>query len=263
MFLTVLTTLLAGAGVGIISSVFGLGGGIILVPLLSTFFYLAHNEAIATSLMTIGLITLFNTFHFARARLIHWRLVAIILTTSAVSSVVGGYLATVFDERLLLVIFILFVCYVFAQSLIAPEERPRMKIKKNSLWKWGSIIGLSSGLVSGTTGVGGGAIITPLLFKSKIESSDRVVPLTNAIMMFNAFFALLPFLFKPALNGSLLTVGMIHLDRAILIFVSAIPASMLGTKWQKRISQRKKQLVISVILLVILIRMGLRFFATV
>ena len=261
MIVLVASALIAGFIVGLISSVLGLGGGIVIVPLLTVAFGLPHNQAIATSLMTIAFITSLNTVRFQKKKMINWRMVIIIVLFSGISSFSGGYLATILNERLLLFIFILFVLYVLLQTLFLKHTSQQATGDVHSPWFWGSTIGISSGLVSGTTGVGGGAIITPLLFKSKVESHARVVPITNAVMLTNALFALIPLALSSGNEVGLITLGLIHVDKALLIFAGAIPASLWGTQFQSRIPLKIKKILIGSILLIILIRMGWRFFA--
>lgn len=259
MFVVILT-LFSGGLVGLLSSVLGLGGGIVIVPLLTIVFRLPHAQAIATSLLTIGFITLLNTYRFQKKKMLNWRLVFIIVVFSAISSLAGGYLVTVLSERLLLILFILFLLYVFIQTLFLKHEQSIGAVKTRSPWFWGAVIGLFSGIISGTTGVGGGAIITPLLFKSRIESPTRVVPVTNGVMLLNAFFALIPLAMHSVPNSGFFTLGLIHVDRAILIFSGAIPLSILGTHYQSRIPLIVKKLFIAFILLIILLRMSFRLF---
>ena len=260
MILSFVASLLVGLLVGLISSMLGLGGGILIVPLLTLVFHLPHNQAIATSLMTIALITALDTLRFWRKRMINFKMVLTIVAFSAFSSILGGYLATVLDERLLLFIFILFVLYVLAQTLFL-KTKATSPNGTLSYWFWGATIGISSGLISGTTGVGGGAIITPLLFKSRVEKQERVVPITNAVMLINAFFALIPLAWDTAEKSSWVMVGLIHVDLASLVFLGAIPASLLGTHFQDKLPLKIKKILISLILLVILIRMALKFFS--
>ncbi len=260
MILSFVTSLLVGILVGLISSMLGLGGGILIVPLLTIVFHLPHNQAIATSLMTIAFITALNTFRFWQKKMINFRMVLTIVVFSAFSSMLGGYLATALDERLLLAIFILFVLYVLAQTLFLQTRETDSRKRAPSYWFWGATIGISSGLISGTTGVGGGAIITPLLFKSRVEKQERVVPITNAVMLINAVFALIPLAWDTAEKSSWLMVGLIHVDLALLVFLGAIPASLWGTHFQDKLPLKVKKILISLILLVILIRMGLKFF---
>ena len=259
MALELILTLIGGGLVGLLSSVLGLGGGIIIVPLLTIVFKMAHTQAIATSLMTIAFITMLNTYRFQKRKMVNWRMVFVIVVFSAASSFTGGYLVTILNERLLLLFFILFVLYVLIQTLFLKHDMGEPDPGNHSPWFWGTIIGSFSGIISGTTGVGGGAIITPLLFKSRVEIPARVVPITNAVMLMNAFFALIPLACQPATESGFLTLGLIHIDRALLIFAGAIPVSVWGTHHQGHISIKTKKIFIAVVLLIILIRMGYKF----
>ncbi len=261
MTLLLLTALIVGVLVGLISSLLGLGGGIILVPALNLVFALPQNEAIATSLATIAFITLLNTIRFAQRGEIEWKLVWYILGFSAVSSALGGFLVTVLTEKILLIIFIGFLIYVAVQ-LFWPQNTATQKRPARTRWMWASLIGLSSGLISGTTGVGGGIIITPLLFKSGIVSERRVVPVTNAVMFLNAFFALLPLAATQSAQHSFWGVGLIHFDRALIVFLGAIPASILGTRYQAKMPVKLKKWLIAIILVVILSKMITRLLAS-
>ncbi|RLD15256.1 hypothetical protein DRI50_04300 [candidate division KSB1 bacterium] len=261
MMIELILTLLGGVLVGLLSSVLGLGGGIVMVPLLTIVFKMPQTQAVATSLMTIAFITLLNTYRFQKNKMINWRMVFVIVVFSAVSSFCGGYLSTVLNERVLLFFFILFVFYVFLQTLFLKHNVSQLPAgQQRSPWLWGALIGFFSGIISGTTGVGGGSIITPLLFKSRVEIQARVVPITNAVMLMNALFALIPLALQPAANSKLFTVGLIHIDRALLIFAGAVPASIWGTHYQGRIPLKVKKIFIAIILLIILIRMAYKFF---
>ena len=258
--LNLILTLLCGGIVGLLSSVLGLGGGVVIVPLLTIIFGMPHTQGVATSLMTIAFITLLNTYRFQKKKMINWRMVFVIVAFSAISAFSGGYLATILNERLLLLFFILFVLYVFLQTVFLKHQLQETSDERRSPWFWGGIIGTFSGAISGMTGVGGGAIITPLLFKSRVEIPARVVPITNAVMLMNAFFALIPFALQRTNDAGFLTVGLIHVDRALLIFAGAIPVSVWGTHYQGNIPVRTKKIFIAVILLIILVKMASKFF---
>lgn len=250
----VLTAIVVGMLVGLISSVFGLGGGIILVPALNIVFHFSQNEAIATSLATIALTTLLNTIRFAQKKEIDWSVVFNILIFSAVSASLGGYLVSVLSEKILLTVFILFLFYVLLQMFWSHQFKAS-RGRKKSRWFWATSIGFSSGLISGTTGVGGGIIITPLLFKSGIVETKKAVPITNVVMFFNAFFSLIPMAFSDPAAHSIWGMGLIHFDQALLLFLGAIPASLIGTKYQAKISVGIKKKIIALILFIILSKM--------
>ncbi len=82
MLSTYIVVLFTGVLVGILSTVFGVGGGIVMVPVLTLILPYSHIEAVATSLATIFLVTSLNTFHFQKAGLIVWKIVPWIVITS-------------------------------------------------------------------------------------------------------------------------------------------------------------------------------------
>ena len=82
-FLFYILLLLTGLSVGFVSTIFGIGGGIIMVPLLSLILPYSHLEAIATSLTTIIFVAGFNTYNFSKQDVIVWKVVPWIAVSSS------------------------------------------------------------------------------------------------------------------------------------------------------------------------------------
>jgi uncharacterized membrane protein YfcA len=72
---TYIIIFLTGSCVSFISTLFGLGGGIIMVPILSLLLHYSHLEAIATSSATIVLVASFNTYNCNKKNVIVWKIV--------------------------------------------------------------------------------------------------------------------------------------------------------------------------------------------
>ena len=79
-----LIILVTGLSVGFVSTIFGIGGGIIMVPLLSLILPYSHLEAIATSLATIIFVAGFNTYNFSKQDVIVWKIVPWIALSSSI-----------------------------------------------------------------------------------------------------------------------------------------------------------------------------------
>ncbi|MBY0384598.1 TSUP family transporter, partial [bacterium] len=69
----VLVSLFLGIIVGVVSSLFGIGGGIFIVPLLPNLLGVTPHQAVATSLASVFLVTLLNTVSFSREKLVNWK----------------------------------------------------------------------------------------------------------------------------------------------------------------------------------------------
>ncbi len=253
-----ITEILVGLVAGFMSSVFGLGGGIIIVPALHIYLEFNQHEAVATSLFSIGLITLVNTIRFHIQKSLQWKVVLQLSVLGLISAFVAGKLALNFSAEILTLFFILVLIFLIWRLHIThqhtvPEEShlsPTGKIAR---------MGIFAGFVSGFCGVGGGSILSPLLLDYKYIPNSDIVPITNVFMMLSAFSASAAYATMGGTGSEFWQLGQIHLDSAALIFGGAIPAALLGTKIQGRVSFKQRKIFLSFFLSLILLRMLIRF----
>ena len=258
MFL-ILGGIIVGILVGFMSSVLGLGGGIVIVPSLSLYLGLTQHEAVATSLFTIFFVTLMNVWRFQRKKLIDWQVVFLIAVFAGITSFLAGRLSVYLSQLFLMTLFVLFLLYLIIQTfskqtVAQPASTRRSKILEASK------IGVLAGMIAGLVGVAGGSIITPLLFAGGRIESKKVVPISNSIMLFTSLFASISYMTISHPTPRPWQVGYIHVDLSLVLFLSALPSAYLGTKWQHLLSLRIRKLLLGLFLILILLRMGLRLF---
>ena len=221
MILTYFVILLTGISVGLVSTIFGIGGGIIMVPLLSLILPFSHLESIATSLATIVLVAGFNTFNFSKQNVIVWRIVPWIAVTSSFFAFISARLSTVLPEKILVIIFFLFLLYFAIRTFLIRQESEHIVDDSHPrILPLG--IGAISGLISGVTGIGGGGITTPMMLVTGLVKNIQASPTSNAIMIFTAGFAALSFAFSHINLEQSYTIGYIHLDTAVLLFAGGL-----------------------------------------
>ena len=91
--------LLSGAAAGFFGSILGVGGGIILVPLLVLVFHVPIHFAIGTSIMTvIATSSMAGTFNLERGT-VNMRLGMVLEVATAIGALCGGTLAGVVSGR--------------------------------------------------------------------------------------------------------------------------------------------------------------------
>ena len=83
--------MLAGVGVasGFLSALFGVGGGVIVVPALVLLLRFDAKAATATSLAAIGITALAGTFSFSLFDHVHWDSAALVGLPALVGSIAG------------------------------------------------------------------------------------------------------------------------------------------------------------------------------
>ncbi|WP_017728272.1 sulfite exporter TauE/SafE family protein [Halalkalibacterium ligniniphilum] len=155
-----------GALIGIFSGFFGIGGGMILTPLL-LLIGLPPTVVIGTSLM-LSLGTSFSgAFAHIRMKNVRWNLVIIINITGIIGTQIAHplmlYLERMQLAELVISIFYLLLLGFFSISLLRKRKYRTARVTKLPLHVVASFIGLSAGFISSMLGVSGGFFIVPLL----------------------------------------------------------------------------------------------------
>lgn len=259
MILTYAIIFLTGIGVSFISTLFGLGGGILMVPILSLILPYSHLEAIATSLATITLVAGFNTYNFNRKGVIVWKIVPWIAVSSSLFAFLSARASIYIPEKTLVVIFLIFLLWVGLRTFLLSDAEGEKGYKR--VRKWVPMgIGALSGSLSGLTGIGGGGITTPLTLITGLVRNIQAAPTSNAIMIFTALCASLSFAFVSPETNMKFTLGYIHLDTALLLFFGSAFFSRIGVLINQNFSLFWRKTVLGSILLFICLRLSLMIF---
>ena len=120
---TIALALVLGFGAGVLSGLFGVGGGVLFVPTLALVVGLGQLGAQATSLAAMIPVVAFGAWQQHRAGNVRWR-EGIAVGVASIAGVTGGAaLATSLDEQLLRYLFAGFLLLVAAQ-LVWSARRP-------------------------------------------------------------------------------------------------------------------------------------------
>lgn len=83
---------LTGAAAGLLAGLAGVGGGVIMVPLMVTFLGATQHQAHGTSLAIIVLIALSGTIQYASHGYVNWWLAAALAAGSIIGAILGAKL---------------------------------------------------------------------------------------------------------------------------------------------------------------------------
>ncbi len=254
MILIYLIVLLTGIGVSFISTLFGLGGGILMVPMLSLILPFSHIESIATSLATIVFVSAFNTYNFNKRGVVVWSIVPWIAVSSASFALATAYISIFLPEKTLILIFFIVLIWTALRTFFVRESELALTDgKSNRLIPIG--IGALSGSISGLTGIGGGGITTPLTLVTRLVNNIQAAPTSNAVMIFTTSFASISFALAANPNTGPLTVGYIHFDYAALLFCGSLIFSRLGVRINQQVPLFWRKTILGIILLFICVRL--------
>ncbi len=172
-----LTYLITGAIVGVAAGLLGIGGGLLIVPVLSTAFliFLDVEEvvhlAIGTSLATI-LVTSFSSVR-AHHKLgaVRWDIVKMLTAGVLIGAFIGGWSSQFIASEWLAKLFGILELLIAINMLLALKPNPNRELPGllgNS--GAGGIIGWLSSLV----GIGGGTLTTPYLQWNNINMHQSI-----------------------------------------------------------------------------------------
>jgi uncharacterized membrane protein YfcA len=125
----VLVTLLlvaGGVGTGVFGALLGLGGGILIVPLLTLGFGLPFREAVAVSLLAVITTSSASAAIYLARGAANLRLGMTLELMTALGALGGGLLAFAIDERWLAGLFALLLAYVAVSMARRRDEVPAL-----------------------------------------------------------------------------------------------------------------------------------------
>jgi uncharacterized protein len=120
---TILLALVLGFGAGVLSGLFGVGGGILFVPTLALVVGLDQLDAQATSLAAIIPVVAFGAWQQHQVGNVRWREGLTVGVFSILGGVGGAALATSLSEEVLRSLFAAFLLVVAAQLVWTTRER--------------------------------------------------------------------------------------------------------------------------------------------
>jgi uncharacterized membrane protein YfcA len=188
--------ILVGAAAGVFAGLFGIGGGIIIVPSLILLAGFPLVKATGTSLAAILLpVGILGVVAYSKARIIDLRASAFIAAGILTSVVVGAWLANTLPVDLMRKFFAAFCLYVswnFIDPLrriqgllgreVASRPEPASSPRPSAYALVG--VGLLAGIMAGMFGIGGGNIIVPLLTLALHYPAKRAIATSLGAILF-------------------------------------------------------------------------------
>lgn len=154
--------LVAGLVAGLAGGLFGVGGGIIMVPLLTAWLGATQHQAHGTSLAVIGATAVASLVVYGAHANVAWLTAALVGAASALSARHGARLASRLSSRHLAIAFATFLVLVAARMLWRPAAgAPAAALAGPAAIALDLGLGVAVGLLSGFMGVGGGILAVP------------------------------------------------------------------------------------------------------
>ncbi|MFY9714348.1 MAG: sulfite exporter TauE/SafE family protein [Microbacterium sp.] len=171
-----------GLFAGLLSGLFGVGGGTIIVPLLVLMLHFDQRRAAGTSLAAIVPTAAVGVISYAASGSVAWVPAIILAVGAVVGAQIGTRLLPRISQTALRWGFVGFLVVVIASLfLVIPSRDAAFDLT----WWSGLalvVVGIGTGILAGLIGVGGGVIVVPVLMLA-FGTSDLVAKGTSLLMM--------------------------------------------------------------------------------
>lgn len=233
-----------GLAGGFMAGLVGIGGGIVIIPLLVYVAGLPVNLATGISMVQAFFATTSGLVVHRRNRTVDWNLGILLGAVGIVGALVGSFGSASMSGQALLTIYFGLVVIAILLMVMAPRGVENENYKVNR--PLAGTLGLGVGVLAGMLGVGGGFIMTPLMI-SVLKIPTRSAVGTSLLMI-------LP----TTLAGSIgkIATGQFDLSIAAIIIAGSITGAQFGGRANAKLTPRAVRLVLTVLLIVIVLRTG-------
>jgi uncharacterized protein len=234
--LTFLILFFVGGGIGFLAGFFGVGGGVILVPVLIFLFEHqgANNSivtqlAMGTSLLIVTFASMSSAAKHTHQKNVYWRAVLIMGLASVVTASLGSIAAAAVSGVLLRKIFAVAVLASGLRLLFEKTKQESAGEFNPQAWKF-ILIGSVAGLLSSLTGVGGGLVSIPLMYYLLHFPIKRAIGTSSATIIITAGAAVTGYIVNGFGNPDLPihTLGYVDYVQAIPLIIGTVAVGPLG-----------------------------------
>ncbi len=220
---------IGGVLAGIIAGLLGVGGGIIIVPMLVFFGKLPVN-AVATSSLAIVITSISGSFQNWREGNLNFKKVISLGLPAVITAQLGVYLASHFSPLLLLSLFaiLLFVNVYLVSLRRRLVTMENVSVDHDRIFLNTILTGGAAGILSGLFGVGGGVIMVPLQMLLLGEKIKVAIQTSLGVIILTAISASI----GHAVEGNIL------FTEGFLIGFGGLVGAQFGTRFLPRLSDR-------------------------
>lgn len=264
LILLIIFCALLGSGVGFLAGLLGIGGGLIIVPVLSSI--LLHFEvlppeqvvitAIATSLASILFTSTSSAIAHHKKGNVPWALAPWVMTGVALGALISGFMAALLPEQVVRLVFVVSVVLIAFKMLYSSTKSDasteRKMPNKGLLTLLTTIIGGLSAMI----GIGGGALLVPLLTFFSVDMK-KAIGCASACGIVIALFGSIGYISSGSAHFALADgfAGFVYLPALLGIVCTSWFTAPLGAKSTHYLPVSMIKKIFAVLLLVIAVSM--------
>ena len=244
IFLELFFYILLGIFSGFLAGLFGIGGGVIIIP---SFFFIFRwlgfpEEALTqivlgTSLGVIVFSSLASTYSHHIRKAVVWSIIRIIAPSICVGSALGAITASYIASSTLqglVAIFLIAVAVQMALQFPPPNQNPRTNIVGPI------IVGSGIGWLSGIFGIGGGVFSVPYFYHRGLQMT-KAIGSSAACGIPIAISGSISYMVvgNDLINLPAYSLGYVYLPGAVLVGLASIITAQIGVRAAHRIKPKK------------------------
>lgn len=215
----VLSCIGIGLAAGLLSGLFGVGGGTVIVPMLVLLLRFDQRLAAGTSLAAIVPTAAVGVISYAMHGSVAWIPALILAAFAVIGAQIGTWLLAHLPQNAVRWGFVAFLVFVIVMLFVVVPSRDA---DLDLTWASGAalaLLGVITGILAGLLGVGGGVVVVPALMIF-FGTSDLIAKGTSLLMMI-----------PTAISGTIGNVrrGNVDLVASALIGVAACTTTALGS----------------------------------
>ncbi len=250
---------------GIVSGFAGVGGGVVMVPVLLVLYgawgvpeAMVVQAAMGTSLAVGACSTASSAVRHHRHGRVLWWLVPAIFPASMAFAAAGGWLASQIEGRWLQVFLGLALIYA-AVSLAWKRETEGVDkdtpAAHRPWWHW-IPVGAGVGLFAGLSGLAGGVVLVPALALLGRVPARFLAGTSSAVVMFTSLAGAIGYVVSgpsPAIGKTF--AGYVNVGAAVCLALTAIPGAQVGAWLNRKVGGTWFRRAFSALLLFVAVRL--------
>lgn len=233
-----------GFAAGVLGSMIGLGGGIIVVPVL-TFFGFSPTLAASNSLFAAFSNAAASTISYSRQKRIEYSLGLKLGLLTIPGTILGAYMSSDVTPEIFKILFGFVLIASAGYILLRKKIESREKNLSKLMMVFAVGASFFAGIISAFFGIGGGIIFVPLMVVGMGMAMKKAAPTSQLILLFASF------------SGVIVHTILGHSDflQAGLLSLGSFAGGLVGARLSVDINEKFLRILVSVVIVAAAIKM--------
>jgi len=249
---------------GILAGLFGIGGGIIIIPVFFSIFKnlvgipeesLAHT-VLGTSLGVIVFSSLASTYSHNKRKAVIWDVLKVIAPSICVGAVLGAVTASYIPSstlQMLVAVFLVLISIQMVFEFPPPSQNPRTSIVGPV------IVGSGIGWFSGIFGIGGGVFSVPYFYHRGLQMTQAIGSSAACGIPIAVSGSISYMIIGSNISKKILNEGhSVAIIDNFLVGLASAWSAIVGVRAAHRMKQRKLRLAFAILLMIMGLNLLLR-----